>query len=282
MIFLFDALLILLIVGMGGFSFLLFLNFIFKGYHAAIRWTVKRAILKNPLVGYPEGDTFVYLQKGYKYRYQLIQAPKPHAKAKVVWISRWERTDPLKKKLSDLHRFWGLLSRVLYLDMRVMMGALMLCVGIFYVCLIPVSAKEVFLTEVAKKVTGLPLRVKAEEKGKIRIMGQQQVSGGGKAESFDVVVDPIEWVFSGKPAYVTRYGGGKPATYEVYRDGGNVTFTKDGHQIVGHPRGKEIVWEGEGVTGKVSKVNIPNEAELRKMINEQKKTERRDGGKSSD
>lgn len=280
----FQILLVLVGVWVSTLSLLLVLKLLFKIYDAVIRWTIRRKIRKDPLIGDRQVDTFVYDQKGYRYHYRLTQTEGSPPKTRVVWLSRLTRTNPAEKRLSHFHQLWEALFYGANLDTRVVIGALVASIALCVAFLTSLSTKEALLTEIVMRVTGIPdLKVKSDEKGKLRISGQQRLSGGGKAEPFNVVVDPIEWVFSGKPAYVTRYAGGQPVTYEVYHDGkGNVALMKDGHRIVGHPQGDKIVWHGEGVEGKVTEVDIPNEAELRKMISEHQKGERQDAGKSSD
>lgn len=241
----------LLLIVVCSFSLLLYA--LIECYDGLTRWWIKRKILRNPSVGYREEDILVYGERGCEYRYRMKETMVPKKGMTVEWISRRQRMNPFEKGLSQAPTFWyGLLCGIA-LDIKIVVGTLLFTGVLCFVYLIPISTKEALFTQVVMKMAGIQhVKVKYKEGGWLAMEGIRYTTTDHREEPFVANIHPLQWLFFGKPASVTRYRG-KPygnVTYEVYHDAiGNLTFLKEGQKVTGHRQGGKIVWEQHQGTG---------------------------------
>lgn len=244
----------------GILFFIIFLYALVECYDAFMRWRIKRKILLKPSIGVLEEGAFSYEERGILYRYRFKAGRDPSKKPVVEWISRSQRKNPVKSEVSTFPR---LIHSFLYnvtLDTPWVVALLIVTSLLSFRFLLPPSYKETFFGRLIEGVSGLRnVHVEYGEKGTLHIRGVRHTAVDQRAEPFVVTVEPVDWLFFGKPAYVTRERGDPygSVTYEVYHDAaGNPTFLKEGRRVTGYRTKEGITWkesEGTGIReGKVT------------------------------
>lgn len=187
-----------------------------KWYDNFVRYQIKKKIVRNPSIGHPKGNAFVYEERGYEYRYRIQEPDLPGQKQAVEWLSRYRRESP-KGGVSLL------VSLLLgaELDPKIVVGILFLTVSLCLNFFVPGSLKETLVAQAVARITGIQeVQVMAEADGWVRLKGIRVAAAGRRPELFEVRVRPLDWIVFGKPAAATRYRDQPygPVTYEIYHD----------------------------------------------------------------